>query len=36
MDSFMAIIPMIAIGTMAFLFLQFVVDVIRGKYRTEK
>jgi len=36
MDSFMAIVPFIAIGTMAFLFLQFIVDVIRGKYRTEK
>jgi len=36
MDSFMSIIPMVAIGIMGFLFLQFIVDVIRGKYRTEK
>lgn len=36
MDSFMSIIPVVAIGTMAFLFLQFTVDVVLGKYRTEK
>ena len=36
MDNFMAIVPVLAIGMMAFLFVQFVLDVIRGKYRTEK
>jgi hypothetical protein len=33
MENLMSIVPLVAIGTLAFLFGKFLVDVARGKYR---
>ncbi len=33
MENVMFILPVIAVGSLGFLLVKFVVDVLRGKYR---